>query len=175
MRRIRESVLVLLLAGCLIFAASCDKVGKDDTPDADVFVSVLAGQNIETHVLSEASEETGELEVLFGISPDDVIYAVYTRHFTVESADSQYDKMLADFNELLNSEGFDGTVEESTSGILKRIVLSGDYTETDGTVGGTYSVVLQHNKAIVSITGLENTPETVATVDAIIEGMGFAD
>jgi len=174
MSRKTIKVFALLLTVGMVFSlAACNK--KQIT--AEKFMSAIEENGLVGEIVPEGSaggEGSNLVEGAYGTGPvDNPIYSAYFYRFSgKEAAIEKYESVLAQYQQIIDSEEVKGTVDESGKGNMKRVVINANPIAEDGALG-FYSVTVQVDNIAITLVANDNSADSIEKIDSILKDCGY--
>ncbi len=174
-RTIRIGTIALLVILMITLTAACTK--KIDTSD---FISILAKRQISAQVVQNPNSENGNVEIVSGVKKvsgtknQGIRVFLYTSG-DVAAAKDYYTKQQQLFDSIASSEGVTGSCDKTESKDVQKTIAKLSFLNDDGSAGGTYSVLIQTGRSVITIVADGADDIVVAEVDQIVNDLGFGE
>lgn len=167
-----KKILVLgLSVSMLLSLAGCSK----KTIDADKFEDVM--DDMDYNVSVEDDEDyldNGQEEAGYAYDDDDDYMAAYVKYEDKDDAIDDYEDLVDEVKDAKKDDEFDGKISESGFGNYKKVIISGEFDDSDDYGDETlYMVVYRIDNTIVTVMAYDNDKKDIKEVNKILEELGY--
>jgi len=167
-----KKILVLgLSVSMLISLAGCNK----KTIDADKFEDVM--DDLDYSVTVEDDEDyldNGQEEAGYAYDDDYEYMVAYVKYEDKDDAIDDYKDLVDDIKDAKDDDEFDGKISESGFGNYKKVIVNGEFDDSDDYGDETvYMVVYRIDDTLISVIAYDNNKKDIKEVNKILEELGY--